>query len=78
MPCTIIVGFHRTYSTVSRFIFVMKHYDYYEYGVYEVYEKQTSKSMQNTYELSHKNEVDHSEKVWLCRNTYGERAGITS
>ena len=56
----------------------MKHYDYYEYGVYEVYEKQTSKSMQNTYELSHKNEVDHSEKVWLCRNTYGERAGITS
>jgi len=43
-----------------------KYYDYYEYGgyeVYEVYEERTSKSMQNTYEFSYKDDEHDSDRA---------------
>ena len=58
-----------------------KHYDYYEYDVYEVhevYEKRTSKSTQNTYEFSYKDEEHHSGRAWSYRTAYSRRVETAS
>lgn len=69
-----MAGFHHVYGPISRLLFVKKYYDYYEYDVYEayeVYDERTSKSMQNMYEFSYKDEEHGSDRAWSYRTAYG-------
>ena len=76
MPCTIRAGFHHICSPASRSIFVKKYCDYHEhdaYEVYEVYEKRPSKSMQNMYGFSYKDEGHDSDRTWSHQTAHGRR-----